>query len=71
MEKLKEKIAYLKLWLTTSLAFLAGCMAWLFNHIDTSNRIILNIDAVAIIVLLCIIQYLGYELYRIIKYMEE
>jgi len=71
MDKIKEKIAYLKLWLTTSLAFLAGCMSWIFNNINTGNRNVLYYDAVAIIILIGLIQYLGYEIHRIIKNMEE
>ncbi|OGI00086.1 MAG: hypothetical protein A2104_05050 [Candidatus Melainabacteria bacterium GWF2_32_7] len=71
MDKIKEKIAYLKLWLTTSLAFLAGGMSWIFNNINTGNRNVLYYDAVAIIILIGLIQYLGYEIHRIIKNMEE
>jgi uncharacterized membrane protein YdcZ (DUF606 family) len=65
-----EKINFLKLILTTAFAFLAGCVAWLMNHINTTQKELLYIDALAIFFLTGLIQVLIYEIHSKIKKLE-
>ncbi len=39
MNKLKEKIAYLKLWLTFLVTIVVGSTAWIFNQAGEINYI--------------------------------
>ena len=68
---LKEKINFLKLILTTAFAFLAGCTSWYINHVGIANRGILYIDAGFILILICTVQVLIYEIHLRIKKLGE
>ena len=61
MDKIKEKIGYLKLLLTTAFAFIAGCIAWLFNNINSFSDLI-YFDVAIIIILAGIILVLLFEI---------
>lgn len=59
---IKEYLTFLRLILTSALAFLAGCFAYLVNNIRTESPLILNLDTLAIITLVGIILYTGAEI---------
>lgn len=61
MDKIKEKISYLKLLLTTAFAFIAGCIAWLFNNINSLSNLI-YLDMMAILALAGLILVLLFEI---------
>jgi hypothetical protein len=67
MEKIKEKIAYLKLWLTFLVTVDIGSVAWLFNRDIVFFRPKFIAASVLIFIVTIIIAFIHKKIYKIIK----
>ena len=71
MEKIKEKVAYLKLWLTFFVTIDVSCSAWFFNNSAKSTFSKLFLCVYAIILTSGLIGFLHNKTYKLIKSIEE
>jgi hypothetical protein len=67
MDKGKEKISYLKLWLTFLFTSNAATMAWLFRNIHQISLFNKVFIIVVILVLTISLVFIHHKTYRIIK----
>jgi len=70
MDKLKEKIAYLKLWLTFLVTIDASVSAWLFNNAGKVNPVKFNICFIMISLVTGLIFFIHRKTYKTIKNMD-
>jgi len=67
MDKVKEKIDYLKLWLTFLVTINVGSTAWLFNQAGKVSLIKAVIVFLFVLIITCFIGLIHKKTYRIIK----
>ncbi len=67
MNKAKEKISYLKLWLTFLVAIDVGSTAWLFNQTEQISYLKFSATLVLIIIVTIIITLIHKKVYKTIR----
>lgn len=63
IDKAKEQIAYLKLWLGILVAIVVSLTGWLISNFQTVHQILVSAAALA----LCIIGFAGYHIHKRIE----
>ncbi len=71
MNRIKEKISFLKLWLTFLVTINVGSVAWLFNQESEINVIKFTATSLLIFLTFIIIAIITKKIYKLIKTIED
>lgn len=71
IDKIKEKINYLKVWLGIFVVTLIGLVGWFVSHYETIGSIKAIMTIVSIMVMAALIHYLNKKILEKINSLEE
>ena len=68
---LKEKLIWLRLWLTILVTLISACFAWLINSFSKASKILTFSDTAFIFVLLIILFTINQKIRNYLQHMED
>jgi len=69
-DAIKEKLTWLRVWLTFLLAAVSGCIVWFINNLDNPKILLIYYDMGVIILLTSLLILINYEIIGDIKKLE-
>ena len=71
VDKIKERIAYLKLWLGIFVVILISLVGWLLSSYGAENLFLIILDIAASLILVIIVSLIHRAIQRFIQDLEE